>query len=94
MANWSVFSQLNLINTDKRNSLSNDALNDLLAVNIDKVPLKDFCPDTAIDLWWNAKTRKPSHGPRKRGNPRKWMVELMIRKLMKKLLMMRKNRCY
>jgi len=37
----------------------------LLVLNSDKVPLSEFSPEAAIDLWWGAKTRKPSHGPRK-----------------------------
>ena len=27
--------------------------------------MEEFSPEAAIDLWWDAKTRKPSHGPRK-----------------------------
>ena len=59
-----AFSQVNLKNS-KRTSLGNDTLNDLLVLNTDKVPLQDFSPEAPIDLWWDAKTRKPSHGPRK-----------------------------
>jgi len=30
-----------------------------------KVPLQEFSPEAAIDLWWKAKNRKPTHGPQK-----------------------------
>ena len=60
-----TFSQLNLIKCSKRTSLSRDTLNDLLVLNADKIPLQEFTPEAAIDLWWDAKTRKPSHAPRK-----------------------------
>lgn len=60
-----AFSQVNLLKNSKRTSLGNDTLNDLLVLNTDKVPLQDFSPEAPIDLWWDAKTRKPSHGPRK-----------------------------
>ena len=59
-----TFSQVNLIKSTKRSSLSTDALSDLLVVNADKSSLKEFSPDSAIDLWWNAKTRRPTQGPR------------------------------
>ena len=36
----------------------NDTLND-------KVLLQEFSPEAAIDLWWKAINRKPTHGLRK-----------------------------
>ena len=60
-----AFSQVNLLKSSKRTSLGNETLSDLLVLNADKVPLQDISPEAAIDLWWNAKARKPSHGPRK-----------------------------
>jgi hypothetical protein len=59
-----TFSQLNLIKSSKRTSLGSGTLDDLLVLNADKLPLQEFSPESAIDLWWDAKTRKPSHGPR------------------------------
>ena len=53
------------IKCGKRSSLGNATLNDLLVLNVDKLPLQEFSPEAAIDLWWDSKTRKPSHGPRK-----------------------------
>ena len=31
----------------------------------ERVPLKDFLPDEAIDLWWNDKVHRPNQNPRK-----------------------------
>ena len=45
-----VFSQMNVIKTNKRSLLSNDSLDDLLLLSIDGPPLNDFCADAAIDL--------------------------------------------
>ena len=50
---------------DKRSSLGNDLLDDLLVLNTDHVPLKDFNPDHSINLWWNGKNRRPNQHPRK-----------------------------
>ena len=47
-----VFSQLNVIKTNKSTLLSNESLDDLLLLTTDSVPSKKFCPDEAIDLWW------------------------------------------
>lgn len=33
-------------------------------VNADKVPLQDFSPEAAIDIWWGDKTQRPTSGPR------------------------------
>ena len=46
-----VFSQVNEIKTKKRCSLSNESLDNLLTITSAHVPLKEFCPDNAIDLW-------------------------------------------
>ena len=45
-----VFSQVNVIKTKKRSLLSNESLDDLLTITSAHVPLKEFCPDEAIDL--------------------------------------------
>ena len=60
-----VFSQMNVIKTNKRSLLSNQSLDDLLLLSTDSVPLKDFCPDAAIDLWWKDKLRRPNQKKRK-----------------------------
>ena len=60
-----VFSQVNVTKSSKRSLLSNEALDDLLMVSTEGVPLKDFSSDHAIDLWWKDKVRRPSQKPRK-----------------------------
>ena len=55
-----IFSTLKVIKVDKRASLGNSTLDDLLVLNADKIPLQDFNPDPSIDLWWKAKTRRPN----------------------------------
>ena len=60
-----VFSQPNVIKTNKRTSLSNEAIDDLLLLTTDSVPLREFCPDNAIDHWWKDKVRRPNQRRRK-----------------------------
>ena len=50
-----LFSQMKLVKTKKRSLLSNESLNDLLAITSARVPLREFSPDEAIELWWNDK---------------------------------------
>ncbi len=40
--------------------LANDTLDDLLVLNTDRVPLKEFKPDCSIHMWWKGKTRRPN----------------------------------
>ena len=60
-----VFSQLNIIKSDKRVQLSNETLNDLLTISMNTDSLDCFDPDPAIDLWWNDKVRRPNPKVRK-----------------------------
>ena len=61
-----TFSQVNLLKSNKRNLLGTDTLSDLLVLNTNKLELEQFSADSAIELWWDAKTRRPSQaGPRK-----------------------------
>ena len=55
-----TFSQLKVIKSDKRTSLNNDTLDDLLTIVTSNCSMKDFNPDKAIDLWWQSKTRRPN----------------------------------
>ena len=55
-----AFSQMNVIKAKKRYLVSNEALNDLLTIASAQVPLKEFCPDDAIDLWWKDKLHRPN----------------------------------
>ena len=60
-----VFSQVNVIKSEKRTTLSNEALNDLLMLTSNPTPLNNFSPDKAIGLWWGAKARRPNQRKRK-----------------------------
>ena len=66
-----VFSQVSVIKTKKRCSLSNESLDDLLTITSAHVPLKDFCPYNAINLWWKEKVRRPNQKPRRPYKKRK-----------------------
>lgn len=59
-----VFSTLKLIKVDKRSSLSNEALDDLLLLNINPCSVTDFNPDESIQRWWEDKDRRPNKQPR------------------------------
>jgi len=61
-----AFSQMNIIKTSKRSLMSNDSLDDLLLLTLNEVPLNRFSPDTAIDLWWKDKQRRPNQQKRKK----------------------------
>ncbi len=60
-----IFSTTKVIKGDKRCSLNNDTLDDLLFLNTDKMSLTQFNPDESIDLWWADKTRRPNQSSRK-----------------------------
>ena len=53
-----VFSELKAIKVERRASLSNETLNNLLIINTDPVPFEDFNPDPAIQMWWDDKVRR------------------------------------
>ena len=56
---------MNVIKTNKRSLLSNESLDDLLLLSTDSAPLKEFCPDAAIDLWWKDKLCRPNQKKRR-----------------------------
>ena len=60
-----LLSQMKLVKTKKRSLLSNESLNHLLAITSARVPLREFSPDEAIELWWNDKVRRPNQKPKK-----------------------------
>ena len=62
VSNGRLEQTFSLIKSNKRTALTDSSLSDLLTVNADKLPLQDFSPDAAINLWWDAMSRKPSHG--------------------------------
>ncbi len=53
-----LFSILKLIKTDRRNSLSEDNLDDLLRVSVDGPSLDKWQATSAIELWWKSKRRR------------------------------------
>ena len=53
-----VFSTLKLIKCDRRSSLGEDQLDNLLRIAIDSPALSDWNPDGAVQLWWKAKQRR------------------------------------
>ena len=61
-----VFSQVDMIKTEKRTRLSNEALNDLLMITSNDVPLKDFNPEAAITLGSNEKIGRPNQKEKKK----------------------------
>ena len=66
-----VFSQINVIKGKKRSLLTNDTLDDLLSISSPNLPLSEFDPNEAINLWWNDKTRCPNQSARKPYKKRK-----------------------
>ena len=60
-----VFSQVNIIKSNRRTSLTNETLDDLVMISTMDTPLAEFNPDKAIDLWWREKTRRPNQTTRK-----------------------------
>lgn len=63
---------LKIIKTDRRTNLSNETLNDLLEIQVEGPPLKDFKADAAIQEWWDdcCTTRRVHQEPRKPYRPR------------------------
>ena len=54
-----VFSTMKLLKVEKRSPMRNDTLDDLLAINNDRIPFNEPNPDPCINMWWNAKYRRP-----------------------------------
>ena len=65
-----IFSQVTNIKTNKRTRLSIESLDDLLMISSNNVPLKEFCPDQAIDKWWRDKVRRPNSAKPRKKRPR------------------------
>ena len=65
-----VFSTLGTVKVDKHSRLTNLSLDDLLLLNSAKMLFADFHPDPSIDLWWSAKSRRPSQKEGKEYRPR------------------------
>ena len=48
-----LFSRLKLIKTDRRTSLSQKTLSDLLEVSVEGTELENFDSSAAVQLWWS-----------------------------------------
>ena len=66
-----IFSQVDVIKTEKRTRLCNEAIDDLLMITANNVPLKDFNPESAITLWSKEKIRRPNQKERRKYKRRK-----------------------
>ena len=55
-----MFSQVNVIKSSNSTQLSNQTLDDLLIMSTVGIPVKEFNPDHAIDLWWKDKLCQPN----------------------------------
>ena len=53
-----IFSALKLIKSDRRSSLSEDHLDDLVRIAVDAPPLSQWDASGAIQLWWKDKQRR------------------------------------
>jgi len=53
-----VFSALKLIKTERRSSLSEDYLDNILRIVVDGPPISEWDSSCAIQLWWQDKQRR------------------------------------
>ena len=81
-----MFSQVNIIKSNKRTSLTNETLDDLVMVSTMNIPLPEFNPDKAIDLWWREKTRRPNQS--ERSHTRGRVEQIQIHQVMVPLIVM------
>ena len=65
-----LFFRLKLIKTDRRTSLSQKTLSDLLEVSVEGTELENFDSSAAVQLWWSdcSRTRHESHPPKEKLN--------------------------
>ena len=52
-----VFSTLKIIKTERRTSLGEEQLDNLLRIAVDSPPLSDWEPTGAVKLWWKVQQR-------------------------------------
>ena len=56
-----LFSHLKVIKSNRRSTLGEDRLDQLLRIKVDAPPLAQWDPSAAVDLWWKDKTRRVNH---------------------------------
>lgn len=61
-----TFSTLKVIKTDRRTRLRTHTLSDLLEIHSEGPSLEDFHADDAVELWWEAATRRPKQRHRRK----------------------------
>ena len=55
------FSQMKILKTDKRCSLSEKRLDELLRICLESPPLSQWDAESAVQLWWQDRTQRPTH---------------------------------
>ena len=73
-----IFSQVDVIKTEKRTRLCNEALDDLLMITANNVPLKDFNSEAAITLWSKEKIQRPNQKERSINAEKQMLLRWMI----------------
>ena len=53
-----MFSTMGCVKTDWRNRMGRDRLDASLQIREEGVPVGNYCPEVAIDLWFNSKVRR------------------------------------
>ena len=73
-----VFSTLKLMKSDRRNSLSEHHLDDIMRIMIEGPPLSQWDPSRAIQLWWQEKLRRSVGDTRKAPKKNKTEMKVMM----------------
>lgn len=63
-----MFSLMNRVDTDSRAALSEHTLDNLVRIQIEGLPLEEFDPTPAIQLWASSANRRVNQGARKQNN--------------------------
>ena len=66
-----MFSAMGRVKTDWRNRLGRDRLDASLRIKEEGCPIADYCPDTAIDIWFRSKNRRMNTSSHKYPKKRK-----------------------
>jgi hypothetical protein len=72
-----IFSSLKVIKTDRRSSLQITTLDDLMEINVEGLSLVNFSADSAVQLWWSDRRRRPNQEARKEYRPREAQTEFV-----------------
>ena len=72
-----VFLTLKLIKCDRKSSLGEDQLDNLLRIAIDSPALSYWDPDGAVQLWWKTKQRRTVQDTRPPSYPEKILAQVV-----------------